>query len=224
MLNSKITIDPLLVIKSISYRLRSKEDPYIPSFHRLKCIFVHIPRTGGISVEKALFGEKVNHHRAVEYLYYKPLLFRRYFSFTFVRNPWDRLVSAFFFLKQGGRNQFDKSWSDLYLSDINDFSQFLLKLSEDKSFRNIVTRWIHFQPQYMYITDKWNNIIVDFVGRFENLMDDFRIIMDRLGIITTLPHLNRSRHENYRTYYDDDTEEIVRTLYQKDIELLGYEW
>ena len=66
------------------------------SYDEYKCIFVHVPRTGGVAIAKSLFGNLGGSHISIS-LYRKVFsdVFDGYYKFTFVRNPWDRLVSAY---------------------------------------------------------------------------------------------------------------------------------
>src|SRR5258707_7699115 len=80
-----------------------------------RCIFIHIPKTAGTSLSQALFGRHSRHIPYIEYEKGNPRKFRQYFKFTFVRNPWDRLVSTYFFLKQGGLAPADPRWADQQL-------------------------------------------------------------------------------------------------------------
>lgn len=158
--------------------------------------------------------------RDENYEYYKDSELRKnsQFSFSFVRNPWERLVSSYAYLSDGGNCPDD---SEEYN---NLFSKF-------RNFRNTILNWhvnffnqIHFKPQCEWICDD-KNIIVDYVGRFETIQEDYDTICDKIGIPRQeLPHINKSHHKHYTEYYDDETREIVAEKYAKDIEYFGYKF
>ncbi|HSL71875.1 MAG TPA: sulfotransferase family 2 domain-containing protein, partial [Longimicrobiales bacterium] len=79
-----------------------------------------------------------------------------------------------------------------------------------------------FMPQMDWITDAQGQIIVDFVGRFENLKTDFAEVCARIGCEATLPHLKKSERGNFRQYYDDATRAIIARWFARDIETFGY--
>jgi hypothetical protein len=68
--------------------------------HEHKFIFVHVPKTGGTSIESLLDLSGAKHNTARQYRNFFPDVWKRYFSFAFVRNPWDRVLSFYMFRKQ----------------------------------------------------------------------------------------------------------------------------
>jgi hypothetical protein len=72
------------------------------------------------------------------------------------------------------------------------------------------------------ITDAGGNLLVDFVGAYENLEEDFDEITRILGIRAVLPHVNRSAHRDYRDHYNDRTRAVVAEHFRPDIERFAY--
>ena len=139
-----------------------------------------------------------------------------YFKFAFVRNPWERLVSAFFYLNAGGCNEFDDIFRVAHLSVYNgDFNAFVLDIERHLSAQ-------HFRPQICWLCDERGTLLPDFVGRYERLSSDFVIVADYLSLSRSIPAINSSRHLHYRDYYNPVTRKIVETLYNKDIETFDY--
>ncbi len=87
---------------------------------------------------------------------------------------------------------------------------------------------IHYSPtfnQLDHLSDGEGNLLVDFVGRFENFQDDLLEVSDRLGIEpSSIPHSNRSPHRHYSSFYTPETEKIVREKFKRDIEYFGYQF
>ena len=185
-----------------------------------RSIFIHVPKTGGTSIGEALYGYAAGHHTCAEFRDSNPNKFHLYFKFSFVRNPWDRLVSAYFHLKSESGVPINVAWFRDNLSKYRDFEHFV---HEGLSSPN-VSSWVHFRPQVDFITDSVGKVLVDFVGHFEDIQIDFSHVAQRVGIRNSLPWANKSCHEHYISYYSDDTREIVRQFYQKDVEVLGYDF
>ncbi|WP_263079367.1 sulfotransferase family protein [Endozoicomonas sp. Mp262] len=188
---------------------------------KLECIFVHIPKTAGTSLQKTLFNfTHTGHLRWDEYEAYDKKKFSKYYKFAFVRNPWDRVVSAYEYLKSGGRNESDKAWSEKNLAKYTSFESFINSwLTEE----NILT-WNHFVPQSNFIFDTNDNLKVDFLGRFETLNCDFKILSEKLGGYRSLENINKSKRKAYKDYYSKTTKDKIAKLYGRDVELLGYKF
>lgn len=187
-----------------------------------RCVFVHIPKAAGIAIAKSLFGNMAGGHWTVqqyEYIFRKVLRVRdfdQYFKFTFTRNPWDRVVSAYFFLRSGGWNT--SGLPEYPVRDFTLFSDFVKNWLTEENARSV----LHFRPQVDFVRDRYGHVGVDFVGRMESLEEDFEYVRRRLGIEAQLARTNQSQHLAYQDLYDDKSKEIVRSVYHSDIEVFGY--
>lgn len=189
-----------------SWRMRTK---YLAKF-----IFVHINKTGGVSVETALGLPLKNHTTAAEY---RDLMgesrWDRVFSFSVVRNPWDRVVSHYHHrirTRQTGLREHPIEFAEWVRRTYGEQDPLLF---DNPKF---------FAPQYRWISDEQGELIVDHVCRLETIDEDFAHVCERIGIQRSLPHLNRTERGRYQDYYDDQTHEIVRAWFERDIELFEY--
>ena len=194
----------------------------LKGFDDLKCIFVHIPKAAGISINKAMFGNMGGTHTKLKdyQLIFNKKEFFGYYKFTFVRNPWDRLVSTYFFLKNGGLHDKDRKWFEDELSKFKDFEDFVLNWLNEEN----IYKWIHFVPQCEFITVN-NKVMVDDVFKLENINNDIKTISEKLNISIDLGHENQNpNRKKYRDYYSAKSQQIVNEVYKKDIELFGYQF
>lgn len=198
-----------------------KGDFSLAPFDQNKCIFVHITKSAGTSIALTLFGALPYHYQAWQYrVFYGRKTYSNYFKFAFVRNPWDRLYSAFSYLKGGGWNDDDRQWSERHLAGIDDFNDFVLHwLSEDK-----LETHIHFWPQSDFICDRKGKPIIDYLAYFETIAEDFQVIASRIGCAQELTHTNASRRLGYQEVYSPESIEKVAQLYKADIENFGYQF
>jgi Sulfotransferase family len=182
-----------------------------------KFIFIHINKTGGTSIEKVFEPNadqedvQYKHDSVAFYSRTFPDQFRTYFKFAFARNPWDWLVSRYFWSKDRQR-LFDYSF-DEFLRRLKN----RIRLSER-------ALWLEdaLKPQLDRLTIR-GAIALDFVGRFENLQSDFDLVCSRLRTEPrTLPHVNKANHARYADYYSEENRKIVEQLYAIDIATFGY--
>ncbi len=185
---------------------------------RRRCLFFHVPRTGGSSIASLDWWDEWTGHfpsaREVGEL-------EGWFSFAFVRNPWDRFVSLYhYFAGMTPRHRWYGPNARIvaHVKKCGSFAEFCRRFPA-WPLRN----HFHFWPQCRWIADAGGKPRVDFVGRFERLQHDFAGVCARLGLREQeLPRLNGSRHGPYRDYYDDQTRAIVANLARSDIEAFGY--
>ena len=154
-----------------------------------------------------------------------------YFSFSFVRNPFDRIVSAFTYAQR--RSEFEENDDNVDPHfNFRDFNEFCEKYLTREDLCSPITRKnIHFLPQYRFLYDpkdaiKGGSPIVSFVGRFENLQSDFDLICEKIGAEkVTLPRVrDQKQKKEYWKHYSKESREIVEKIYKKDLEILNYDF
>ena len=205
---------------------------------------MHIAKTGGTSIRSALarykwadpyrlpqlvcsrisgftghrLGCKIPRHaRAVAALEMLPReTFQECFKFAFVRNPWDLQVSSFHHIGRERPHLLERA-------GVDDFESFLRwKFDPQREYHYIVDTSIQLQSDYL--VDLHGKVIVDYIGRYEHLSDDFAEACNRIGIPTPpLPHKRKAANRTtYRTYYTDTTAKLVAEWFKRDIEMFGY--
>ncbi|HQQ64075.1 MAG TPA: sulfotransferase family 2 domain-containing protein [Pseudomonadales bacterium] len=186
------------------------------------CLLVHVPKTAGTSLGKALYGfEGIGHYTAMELRDLSPELYSRLFVIGFVRNPWDRLVSAYFFVVQAESStvRVDKNTKAL-VDGYGSFRAFVVEWLASVDMR---VAPIIFRPQYFFLCDENEKLIVDFVGHVETIDEDVKKIAAQLGREhIVLPRINQSSRGSYRDYFDEEMRDIVGRVYEKDIKFFGY--
>lgn len=186
--------------------------------------FVHVSKAGGTSIRNALGGYGAarvpgdNHHAAAFILRDRVGAeeWARLFSFAFVRNPWDRMVSMFCYKHPGQR------------MSISAFHRWLLS---DCPFAHKPQLYTIAEPEEApprgrADTVRYGDTLVDFVGRYETLTEDFAMVCGLAGITPRkLGHANRaSGRLRYQNYYTDETRELVAERFGPEVERFGFSY
>ena len=219
--------------------------------HKYKCIFIHIPKCAGTSIESALghldnhtgrggqdhrslrmveqpfitphiFSSKENSSEALRRILYKYRAamnqqnkltvtkeqYDSYFKFTFIRNPWARVYSWY---KNVMRDDIHKKSHNI--TGQLSLNEFLRKFSGTGMLR----------PQTYWIKNFNGSIPLDYIGRFETLIEDFQNVCKLMHFPhITLPHKIKGSGEDYQEYYDKNSIAIITEVYQEEIKIFGY--
>lgn len=186
-------------------------------------LFIHIPKTGGMAIKNSKFyKDKVYAytHQGSLTQDYKNHNFTE--IFTIVRNPYSRLVSAFFFLKKGGMHNYNDLISQKLLEPYDTFDSFVKHLKKEPEF---IHKFIHLEPQVDFIYDDNTGLLVDDVLYTESLEEDYFILCDKYSDnCGELLEENTSKHSDYTSYYTKELQDIVYNLYKDDFVKLGYSY
>lgn len=204
--------------------------------HSHRFIFVHVSKTGGTSIERALDalrheppGGRLNHwrsrlglhwdHRRHRFAQHDTIvqarrvlpreLFQGYFKFAFVRNPWDWLVSLYGYLQHTPEHRHYPQLSQMSFADYIEF-----EIQRGR------------RSQSAFVCDAGGSLLVDFIGRFERLETDFAQVLEQLGLSgIPLPHRNAGvSREPYQSYYDAATRARVAEHWAEDIRRFDYQF
>lgn len=210
--------------------------------HSKNFLFVHIAKTGGTSVRSALSKHRWGHKYSIpqficnklsqlcdhklgsrfprhsKIIAAKEMLpadyFEQLFKFAFVRNPWDLQVSSFHHIKRERPH---------VMQGHDDFESFMRwKFSPQRPYQYHIDTSLQLQSDYLVDLD--GELLVDFIGHYETLHDDFSHICEKLGLpAPALPHKRKAGdRKNYLSYYTDDIAEQVANHFEKDIRMLKY--
>lgn len=145
--------------------------------------------------------------------------FDSYFKFSFVRNPWSRVVSYWNYINQC-KISYLKNNHHPYFGPI--CIKILKECEQDFSLFIKLWNW-HLPSFFDMLAEEDGTLLTNFVGKLENIQEDFNIVCDKIGIPRQkLPHKNKTKHKHYTEYYDEETGQIVAEKYAKDIEYFGY--
>ena len=192
---------------------------YLPKFHELRTIFLHIPKSAGTSLGEALFGTGRTGH--FEWYFYEAedkAAFDSYYKFCFVREPLSRFLSAYNYLIEGGKDPYDAAMGQdiAKYGGINEFVEFGLK-------RDRWDRLRHFRPQHLFLCDRDLNPKVDFVGRFERFDEDCQVVARKLGVAFAPEKTNVTRRKSKASSdLSPKARAILRDVYRGDYQAFGY--
>ena len=190
--------------------------------HKHKFIFVAVPKTGTTTIVGCIKrnfdaikltlkgGITPNKHLSLsQYYELFPKETLSYFKFSFVRNPWSRVVSLY--NRKEGTEMKNKM---TFVEFVN-----WIELATDTCTRPTP------QKNMLDFFKIDNELNMDFIGKLENIQEDFDTVCDKIGIPhQKLTHKNKNKHKHYTEYYNEETKQIVAEKFAKDIEYFGYEF
>ena len=179
-----------------------------------KLLFIHIPKTAGTSISKSLNIPKDHEHKTLQQIIKNKSELNKYYKVAFVRNPYDRLVSLYNEKKETGWLYKDINFKKFIKFIYTDIS----KISNDPNLEN------HSKPCSFWLKyDKQINM--DYIGKFENINDDFNFICNTLNLDNKiLPHMRKRNKMHYSKYYDIETINIVKKYHKEDLILFNYKF
>jgi hypothetical protein len=219
--------------------------------HKHKCIFIHIPKCAGTSIEHALghfdgyTGRGGQDHRSIRMIQ-KPGLSNGFFTssenvkefargwkqrFNKSENPRNRLVVSrsqyrtyyrFSFVRNPWARAF--SWYKNVMRDM--VHQRSMGIDDKISFDQFMDRFAGtgmLKPQTYWLKDFSGKIDLDFIGKFENLEKDFEEVCKELNLSNVqLPHHVKGSYDDFREHYDINTIKLVENIYSEEISLFDY--
>lgn len=196
----------------------------LPVYRRAGIVFIHVPKNAGSSVNEVLFGKFIGHFTAEEVFRADPKL-KSIPSFALARNPWARALSAYRFARN------ERGEGGKVTAYINRAAQY--RVPEFETFERFVREWLPFQDietadpvfrlQTSYVCNNRNDILVEHVGRVENLEPTTQWLEQRINRKIAFPQSNRTAAGgNFQDAYSPETRKIIGEIYGKDAEIFGY--
>lgn len=169
-------------------------------------IFVRIPRTASSSIDMTL-PKQFGHKTAEEWIVrFGKARWEKSFTFTMVRHPYDRFLSAYYYCEMFGDRK-----------DPNDF----LREIDLQKFNDTDDNFLMVMPQTDWICDSQGQIVVDYIGRFENLQGGWKEICRQIDIEhKLLSHLSPSERKDIPL--NRHSKEVLHKFYKKDFDILQY--
>ena len=182
-----------------------------------KSIFIHIPKTGGSSIQRWLLDNTDSYITTAtkhQPLYDIELKYGKFdFSFAVVRNPWDWCVSWYFFSRDRALRRIN------HPKNKGKFS-----LEYNQQILNDFEKGFEYFIETAMLKDQYHRTVgIDYIIKLENIDEEIKVIAKQFNINKELPVINASsRTYGYRDYYNDNTRQIVQTKFEKDINTFGY--
>lgn len=203
-------------------------DGWGPVNPKYKFIFIHIPKTAGVSIASNLDMNCLQCHSSTRDIRkelnksdFGKKIWQEYFKFSFVRNPWSWVISNIYyhaccFNTKIKVNSFLNEWMTKgKIKVVDNFTYHISNILE--------------AGQYQFLIDfrsSEDKILVDFIGKFENLQKDFDYICDKINIDKRkITHENKTKSYGcYTEYYNEQTKNFIAEKYAKEIKFFGYEF
>jgi len=192
-----------------------------------RCIFIHIPKTAGTSIEQYLQDKGKNeitfrgvhknrsmhHYTALELKKFVPIIFNHYYKFSIIRNPYDRLLSEYYWTPVPNLGfKYGKTKAD-FLHQVIDI------VRKKKYYENIY--YDHFLPQYRFVYhDK--KLLVDQIFKYEDLDWVTNYLKKKLEINMDFPTFNKTNKKKDDNWTENQKRKIYN-LYKNDFLIFNYE-
>ena len=202
--------------------------------NRKKFIFIHIYKTAGASMREALIHYAAPKYqrmftKIIKFFNFSSFIldhqplpahakaqtiidfmgeekFNNYFSFAFIRNPWDWQVSLYSYMRRKASHP-----QHNIVKNLESFEDYIHWRCEED---------VHFQKDFIYSMD--GKLLVNFIGRFEFIDRDFNEICKKIGISAVLPKINVSNTTPYQEFYNVETKQMIQKTFEPDISLFKY--